>query len=106
MVCEFLESFDFAPRPADQPVELDDPNHSWIEVSFCLAGQWHEMSLIEFVVHSGLYRVEELDTAIYTEGIHIAPRTTLLRFWQVISTRRFGPKLKSRASWITDFLYR
>ncbi|MFS7967885.1 hypothetical protein Hanom_Chr09g00791041 [Helianthus anomalus] len=25
MVCEFLASFKFAPRPADRPEELDDP---------------------------------------------------------------------------------
>ncbi|KAJ0430060.1 hypothetical protein HanHA300_Chr17g0664591 [Helianthus annuus] len=106
MACEFLSTFGFAPRPADQREELDDPDGPWIEASFRLAGQWHEISLREFVVHCGLYRVEELDTAIYAEGIHMPPRTTLLRFWQTISTRRFGPKSKSRASLITDPLYR
>ncbi|MFS7918093.1 hypothetical protein Hanom_Chr03g00196811 [Helianthus anomalus] len=57
MVCEFLASFDFAPRPTDQPGELDDPEEPWIEVSFRLARGWHEMSLREFAVHSGHYIV-------------------------------------------------
>ncbi|KAJ0569531.1 hypothetical protein HanHA300_Chr05g0167251 [Helianthus annuus] len=62
MVCEFLASFEFAPRPVDQPEELDDPDDTWVEVSFRLAGQWHEMSLREFVVHISLYLMEETDT--------------------------------------------
>ncbi|KAF5760862.1 hypothetical protein HanXRQr2_Chr16g0758371 [Helianthus annuus] len=61
MVCKFLASFEFAPRPTDQPEELDDPDDLWIEVSFRLVGQWHGMSLTEFVVHSGLYLMEETD---------------------------------------------
>ncbi|MFS7928411.1 hypothetical protein Hanom_Chr04g00320431 [Helianthus anomalus] len=36
----------------------------------------------------------------------MAPRTTLLRFWQVISPHRFSPRSKSRASCITDPLSR
>ncbi|MFS8004222.1 hypothetical protein Hanom_Chr13g01223181 [Helianthus anomalus] len=34
MVCEFLVSFKFAPRHANQTEELDDPNDPWVEVSF------------------------------------------------------------------------
>ncbi|MFS7905686.1 hypothetical protein Hanom_Chr01g00050621 [Helianthus anomalus] len=45
MVCEFLASFEFTPRPTDQPEEFDDPEEPWIEVSFRLVGVWHEMSL-------------------------------------------------------------
>ncbi|MFS8018504.1 hypothetical protein Hanom_Chr15g01392801 [Helianthus anomalus] len=71
MVCEFLASFNFAPRPADQPVELDD--------------QWHEMSLREFAVHCGLYMVKELDTAIYTECIHIPPPPPPYDFLEVLA---------------------
>ncbi|KAJ0940349.1 hypothetical protein HanRHA438_Chr02g0082341 [Helianthus annuus] len=106
MACEFLSSFDYAPRPADRPEEDDDQDDPWIEVSFRLAGQWHLMSLRQFAEHSGLYRVEELDTPIYTDGIWMAPRTTLMRFWQVISQHRFGTTSKQRASYITDPLYR
>ncbi|MFS8013865.1 hypothetical protein Hanom_Chr15g01338041 [Helianthus anomalus] len=62
MVCKFLVSFDFAPRPTDQPKELDDPDDPWIEVSFRLAGVWHKMSLREFAVHCCLYTMEETDT--------------------------------------------
>ncbi|MFS8033841.1 hypothetical protein Hanom_Chr17g01574311 [Helianthus anomalus] len=73
MVCEFLASFEFTPSPADQPVELDDPEESWVEVSFRLAGDWHEMSLREFVVHYSLYTFEETDSPLYIEGVHMAP---------------------------------
>ncbi|KAJ0795332.1 hypothetical protein HanPI659440_Chr04g0149281 [Helianthus annuus] len=62
MVCEFLASFEFAPRPADQPEDLDDLEEPWVEVSFRLAGEWHEMSLREFVVQYGLYTLEETNT--------------------------------------------
>ncbi|XP_035837093.1 uncharacterized protein LOC118485003 [Helianthus annuus] len=106
MACEFLSSFDYAPRPADRPEEDDDEDDPLIEVSFRLAGQWHLMSLRQFAEHSGLYRVEELDTPIYTDGIWMPPRTTLMRFWQVISQHRFGTTSKQRASYITDPLYR
>ncbi|MFS7913649.1 hypothetical protein Hanom_Chr02g00144161 [Helianthus anomalus] len=73
MVCEFLSSFDFAPRSADQPEELDDPNHPWIEVSFHLASQWHEMSLKELTLHCSLYKVEELDTPHLPRGHPYGP---------------------------------
>ncbi|KAJ0535068.1 hypothetical protein HanIR_Chr09g0426661 [Helianthus annuus] len=62
MVCKFFASFEFAPRLVDQPEELDDPQDPWVEVSFRLGGQWHEMSLREFVVHSGLYTIKETNT--------------------------------------------
>ncbi|MFS8013864.1 hypothetical protein Hanom_Chr15g01338031 [Helianthus anomalus] len=35
----------------------------------------------------------------------MAPRSTLCRFWQVISDRCFGPNSKSKVSWIRDLLY-
>ncbi|MFS7967307.1 hypothetical protein Hanom_Chr09g00784251 [Helianthus anomalus] len=38
MMCEFLASFDFAPRPVDQPKEDEDLEHPWDEVSFRLSG--------------------------------------------------------------------
>ncbi|KAJ0663084.1 hypothetical protein HanRHA438_Chr13g0590261 [Helianthus annuus] len=62
MVYEFLASFEFAPRHANQPEELDDPNDLWVEVSFRLGGQRHEMSLRDFTVHSDLYLMEETNT--------------------------------------------
>ncbi|KAF5754628.1 hypothetical protein HanXRQr2_Chr17g0793431 [Helianthus annuus] len=105
MVCEFLASFEFTPRPADKPEEDEDPKHLWVEVSFRLGGQWHEMSLGEFVVHSGIYTLEETDTPIYTEGVHVLPHSTLVRFWQVIGWGRFG-RSKSRVSYIRDPLFR
>ncbi|MFS7955254.1 hypothetical protein Hanom_Chr07g00640471 [Helianthus anomalus] len=73
MTCEFLSSFDFAPRPADRPEEDDDPDDSWIDVCFRLAHQWHLMSVRQFAQHYGLYRVEELDIPIYTDGIWMPP---------------------------------
>ncbi|KAJ0428879.1 hypothetical protein HanHA300_Chr17g0651011 [Helianthus annuus] len=73
MACQFLSSFDFAPRPADHPEEDDDEDDPWIEVTFRLAGQWHLMSLRQFAEHYDLYRVEELDTPIYTDGIWMPP---------------------------------
>ncbi|KAF5778767.1 hypothetical protein HanRHA438_Chr12g0562701 [Helianthus annuus] len=72
MVCEFLAYFEFAPRPADQPEELDDPEEPWVEVSFRLMGEWHEMSLREFVVHCGLYTLEETETPV-TPRVSIWP---------------------------------
>ncbi|KAJ0725355.1 hypothetical protein HanPI659440_Chr12g0457821 [Helianthus annuus] len=36
MVCKFLASFEFAPMSIDQPEELDEPQDSWVEVSFRL----------------------------------------------------------------------
>ncbi|MFS7967384.1 hypothetical protein Hanom_Chr09g00785161 [Helianthus anomalus] len=80
MVCEFLSSFDFAPRHVDQSEEIDNPDDPWIEVAFRLAGVWHEISLREFVVHYGLYTMEETNTPNYTDGIHMAPRSTLCMF--------------------------
>ncbi|MFS8008794.1 hypothetical protein Hanom_Chr14g01277071 [Helianthus anomalus] len=62
MVCEFLPLFEFAPRPADQPEELDDPKDPL------------------FAVHNGLNTVEETDTPLYTEGVHELPRSTLVKF--------------------------
>ncbi|MFS7936144.1 hypothetical protein Hanom_Chr05g00411991 [Helianthus anomalus] len=38
VICEFLASFDFTPRFSDQPEEDEDPEHLWVEVSFCLGG--------------------------------------------------------------------
>ncbi|KAM0055105.1 hypothetical protein Hdeb2414_s0006g00202231 [Helianthus debilis subsp. tardiflorus] len=38
LVIKLLSSFEFHPRPADQPGEADDPEDPWIKVSFQLAG--------------------------------------------------------------------
>ncbi|MFS7946640.1 hypothetical protein Hanom_Chr06g00538761 [Helianthus anomalus] len=105
MACEFLASFEFTPRPADQPEDLNDPDDPWVEVSFRLAGQWHEMSLREFAVHNGLYLMKETDTSVYAEGVHVLPDSTLVRFWQGIGWGRFG-RSKSRVSHVRDPLFR
>ncbi|KAF5777678.1 hypothetical protein HanRHA438_Chr12g0549461 [Helianthus annuus] len=62
MVCKFLASFEFTPMPTDQPEELDEPQDSWVEVSFRLGGEWHEMSLREFAMHNDIYTLEETNT--------------------------------------------
>ncbi|MFS8024389.1 hypothetical protein Hanom_Chr16g01462651 [Helianthus anomalus] len=82
MMCEFLASFDFAPRPAEQPEEDEDPEHPWVKVSFRLGGGgvWHRMSLREFVVHTGFFTLEEIESPLYTEAVHELPRSTLVRF--------------------------
>ncbi|MFS7951715.1 hypothetical protein Hanom_Chr07g00598381 [Helianthus anomalus] len=111
-LCEFVASFEFAPRLADQPEELDNLEKSWVEVSFRLAGEWLEMSLREFLLHYGLYTLEETNTPhpppptpLYNKGVHMPPCSTLVRFWQVIDLGRFG-RSKSRVSRIRDPLYR
>ncbi|KAJ0836713.1 hypothetical protein HanRHA438_Chr16g0770101 [Helianthus annuus] len=84
MVCEFLASFEFAPRPTDQPEELEDPDDLWVKVRFRLVGQWHEMSLREFVVYSGLYLMEETDNP--SRRRCITPFDT----FQVLASDRLG----------------
>ncbi|MFS7986986.1 hypothetical protein Hanom_Chr11g01016721 [Helianthus anomalus] len=86
MDCEFLASFEFAPKPTDQLEELNDPEESWIEVSFHLASEWHEMSLREFVVHCDLYTLEETDTPS-TQRAFICPPFDSL---QVLAGDQFG----------------
>ncbi|MFS7974129.1 hypothetical protein Hanom_Chr09g00864941 [Helianthus anomalus] len=41
---------------------LDNPEHSWIDVSFRLTGEWHDMFLRQFATHSGFYTLSETET--------------------------------------------
>ncbi|KAI3762186.1 hypothetical protein L1987_52610 [Smallanthus sonchifolius] len=62
LMVEFLSTFRFAPRPADQPnSDIDDPNEEPppSEISFCLFGQRQNMSLHRFMVVSGIYWLPE-----------------------------------------------
>ncbi|KAI3754611.1 hypothetical protein L1987_54398 [Smallanthus sonchifolius] len=72
LMVEFLSTFCFAPRPADQPnSDTEDPNDEPPppEISFCLFGQQQNMSLHRFAVVSGIYRLPETVTDIYTTAI-------------------------------------
>ncbi|MFS7951752.1 hypothetical protein Hanom_Chr07g00598821 [Helianthus anomalus] len=66
------------------------------------------MTRAQFAVHCGLYMKEEIETDVYTAGLVVVDRPTLLGFWQVIA----GPntwehdKSKGRVSFISDPLYR
>ena len=103
---EFLSSFQFHPRPADQPAELDDPAHPRpAEVSFRLFGQTREMTLRRFAVVCGLYDEAETETPLYTEAIFQADYEILMGFWSVIADDRFEGT-KGRVSFIVDPLYR
>ncbi|KAL8227540.1 hypothetical protein R6Q57_015124 [Mikania cordata] len=63
---EFLSTFVFRPRVADQPqADPDQP-----EASFRLCGLAYAMSLAEFGNALVLYTEEELEMPIYTSAIH------------------------------------
>ena len=47
---------------------VEQPGYPFHKISFRLAGIYHEMSLQEFSVRSGLYTVQELNSPVYTEG--------------------------------------
>ncbi|KAL8209363.1 hypothetical protein R6Q57_006095 [Mikania cordata] len=65
---EFLSTFVFRPRAANQPqADPDQP-----EVSFRLCGLAYAMSLAKFGNAFGLYTEEELEMTIYTSAIHTA----------------------------------
>ncbi|MFS7955479.1 hypothetical protein Hanom_Chr07g00643161 [Helianthus anomalus] len=84
---EFLWSFIYTPHPDDY---LEDPDHPVHEITFRLAGQEFQMRLRDFAVHSDLYTHDELDTKIYTQGVRVLERQTLISFWMAISRVFFG----------------
>ncbi|KAM0058427.1 hypothetical protein Hdeb2414_s0005g00170141 [Helianthus debilis subsp. tardiflorus] len=87
LTVEFLSTFTNAPNPADYLEDLDFPVH---EVTFRLLGQQFQMSVREFVVHTGLYTEPELDTDLYTQAVTVMDRQTLISFWRAISRVPFG----------------
>ncbi|MFS7928096.1 hypothetical protein Hanom_Chr04g00316841 [Helianthus anomalus] len=59
------------------------------EVSFRMAGQTRSMSLAEFAVHRGLYTEAEIATDLYTQGLIMVDKPTLLGFWVVIAEKNY-----------------
>ncbi|MFS7969089.1 hypothetical protein Hanom_Chr09g00805061 [Helianthus anomalus] len=84
ILIEFLLSFEFHPRRPDQVVDPAQPPPP-PEVSFRMAGQTRSMSLADFAVHSGLYTEAEIATDLYTTGLVMVDKPTLLGFWAVIA---------------------
>ncbi|KAL8205471.1 hypothetical protein R6Q57_009022 [Mikania cordata] len=82
---EFLSTFVFRPRAADQPqADPDQP-----EVSFRLCGLAYAMSLAEFGNALGLYTEEELEMPIYTSAIHTADDAVVSAWWPQIGDEPF-----------------
>ncbi|KAM0048893.1 putative FHY3/FAR1 family protein [Helianthus debilis subsp. tardiflorus] len=78
------------------------------QVSFRLAGVQRSMTLAEFAVRCGLYMQEEIETEIYTAGLVVVEKPTLVGFWQVIAGENHWEyeKSKGRVSFVRDPLYR
>ncbi|XP_022008406.1 uncharacterized protein LOC110907783 [Helianthus annuus] len=107
LLVEFLSSFTF--HPPGEPVPLPYPGAPHPpEVSFRLAGVMRSMTLAEFAVHCGLYMQEEIETEIYTAGLVVVEKPTLVGFWQVIAGADHWEheKSKGRVSFVRDPLYR
>ncbi|KAL8214320.1 hypothetical protein R6Q57_003769 [Mikania cordata] len=82
---EFLSTFVFRPRAADQPqADPDQP-----ELSFRLCGLAYAMSLAEFGNALGLYTEEELEMPIYTSAIHTADDAVVSAWWPRIGDEPF-----------------
>ncbi|MFS7934911.1 hypothetical protein Hanom_Chr05g00397221 [Helianthus anomalus] len=66
------------------------------------------MMLAEFAFHSGLYLQEEIAMDVYTNGLVVVDRSTLLGFWQVVAGAGTWEhnKAKGRISHVDDPLYR
>ncbi|KAL8200559.1 hypothetical protein R6Q57_011898 [Mikania cordata] len=82
---EFLSTFVFTPRAADQA----QPNQQQPEVSFRLCGDAYTMSLAEFGHALGLYTQEELQMPIYTSAIHTADDAVVSAWWPRIGDEPF-----------------
>ncbi|XP_021978960.2 uncharacterized protein LOC110874954 [Helianthus annuus] len=107
LLVEFLSSFTF--HPPGEPVPLPYPGAPHPpEVSFRLAGVMRSMTLAQFAVHCGLYMQEEIETEIYTAGLVVVEKPTLVGFWQVIAGADHWEheKSKGRVSFVRDPLYR
>ncbi|KAJ0672329.1 hypothetical protein HanOQP8_Chr13g0496071 [Helianthus annuus] len=79
LLVEFLSSFTF--HPPGVPVQLPHPGAPPPpEVSFRLAGVMRSMTLAEFAVHCGLYMQGEIETEIYTAGLVVVEKPTLVGF--------------------------
>ncbi|MFS7928159.1 hypothetical protein Hanom_Chr04g00317561 [Helianthus anomalus] len=66
------------------------------------------MTQVEFGVHSGLYLQEYIATDVYTQGLVVVDRTTLLGFGQVVvwADTWEHDNAKGRISHVNDPLYR
>ncbi|KAJ0848566.1 hypothetical protein HanPSC8_Chr13g0558991 [Helianthus annuus] len=107
LLVEFISSFTF--HPPGEPVPIPYPGAPPPpEVSFRLAGVQRSMTLAEFAVRSGLYMQEEIETEIYTAGLVVVEKPTLVGFWQVIAGADHWEhdKSKGRVSFVSDPLYR
>ncbi|KAF5808922.1 hypothetical protein HanXRQr2_Chr04g0151031 [Helianthus annuus] len=104
---EFLSSFEFHPRRPNQVVDPAQPPTP-PEVSFRMAGEACTMSLAEFAVHSGLYTEVEIATDLYTKGLVIVDKPTLLGFWALIADigQWDHQQSKQRVTTIKDPLFR
>ncbi|XP_035838170.1 uncharacterized protein LOC118485808 [Helianthus annuus] len=107
ILVEFLSSFEFHPRRPNEVVDPAQPPPP-PEVSFRMAGQAREMSLAQFAVHSGLYTEAEIATDLYTKGLVMIDKPTLLGFWDLIADIRHWDhhQSKGRSTLIEDPLFR
>ncbi|KAJ0934298.1 hypothetical protein HanRHA438_Chr03g0105841 [Helianthus annuus] len=107
ILVEFLSSFEFHPRRPNEVVDPAQPPPP-PEVSFRMAGQAREMSLAQFAVHSGLYTEAEIATDLYTKGLVMIDKPTLLGFWDLIADIRQWDhyQSKGRSTLIEDPLFR
>ncbi|KAJ0821388.1 hypothetical protein HanPSC8_Chr16g0719611 [Helianthus annuus] len=73
-----------------------------------MAGQARSVSLAEFAVHSGLYTEAEIATDLYTTGLIMVDKPTLLGFWaQIADIRHWDHRQsKERVTLIKDPLFR
>ncbi|KAL8217550.1 hypothetical protein R6Q57_020923 [Mikania cordata] len=83
---EFLSTFVFTPRAADQ-AQADQQQP---EVSFRLCGLAYTMYLAEFGNALGLYTEEELQMPIYTSAIHTADDAVVSAWWPRIGDEPFA----------------
>ncbi|MFS7903573.1 hypothetical protein Hanom_Chr01g00025671 [Helianthus anomalus] len=111
LLVKFLLTFTFHPPRTDQPPtqpHAPPPPPPPPEVSFRLASVWRLMMLAQFAVHNGLYLQEEIDTDVYTQGLVVVDRPTLLWFCRVVAGVGTWEhdKSKGRISHVDDPLYR
>ncbi|MFS7964638.1 hypothetical protein Hanom_Chr08g00752691 [Helianthus anomalus] len=73
-----------------------------------MAGQARATSLSDFATHSGLYQEAEIATDLYTQGLVVVYKPTLLGFWAVIADTETWDHVnsKGRVSTILDPIHR